>query len=80
MILPTVQFNAALLLSTNYKIAKLIILPKFNLEYFYYIIILHCREKLSAPDLIVISKVADYIQSKTEGKNPVEVLCMDQVS
>ena len=40
----------------------------------------NCREKLSAPDLIVISKVADYIKNKLEGKNTVELLCMDQVS
>ena len=38
------------------------------------------REKLSAPDLIVISKVVDYIQNKLEGKNAVELLCMDQVT
>ena len=41
--------------------------------------IVHFRERLSAPDLIIISKVADYIQNKLEGKNSVELLCMDQV-
>jgi len=39
----------------------------------------HCREKLSAPDLIAVFKVADYIQNKSEGKKTVELLCMDQV-
>ena len=62
-----------------YEIAKFKIPQKIYPQKFSSLF-LHRREKLSAPDLIVISKVADYIQSKMEGKNPVEVLCMDQVS
>ena len=39
-----------------------------------------CREKLSAQDLILVSKVADYIKNKLEGVAAVELLCMDHVS
>ncbi|XP_065897763.1 WD repeat-containing protein 48-like isoform X2 [Dysidea avara] len=37
------------------------------------------REKLSAQDLILVSKVADYITNKLDGVAAVELLCMDQV-